>query len=87
MKKVIFLFLMFFSLTSAEIKPNILSSEKLNILPVKTNSFIIQVKDNNAYNKAQAKILLYKIRIAEERDTIKGIIKDHDSIAKKNKRK
>jgi len=86
MKTVIFLFLMFFTLTSADWEP-IKSPIELKVVTVKAKPFIIPVKDNNAYNKAQAKILLYKIKIAEERDTIKEIIKDHDSIVKTNKKK
>lgn len=86
MKTVIFLFLMFFTLTSADRKPAETPAIILKPVTVKSKPFIIHVSDNNLYNKAQAKILLYKIKIAEERDTIKEIIKDHDSIVKTKKK-
>jgi len=70
--KLFFIALMFFTLTSAN-----RTEEKNSIVMVpkiRPTMYIIPVHENNAYNKAQAEILKYKIRIQQERDTIRTIL-------------
>lgn len=71
--KLFLIALMFFMLTSADRTEE--EKPVRNILPAQQQKmYIIPVRENNAYNKAQGEILKYKILIQQERDTVRAIL-------------